>query len=249
MPARHGRGGAAIVAASLLVPGVPAIAVGPSTWLTANSVATGDQDGAAIATNRIGDVAVAWEDDRDTTNPADNTHSEIYLRLFRNGASAYEIKLSGGGTSGVNWKHITPDVGLDDKGNAVVVWSDDPDGNGFFNVPYRVVSPTGRCWRRVRPTRSAGQQINPKVAVDPDGAPNSATAVAFTVVWEDIQGSAAATVKAAGYTAATTKAYEVTVNASRRVAPPAGRRGLRRPATRWWCGTRTPTATASTTSG
>jgi len=75
---------------------------------------------------------------------------------------------------------------------------------------------------------SAGQQINPKVAVDPDGAPGSPSAVAFTVVWEDIQGSAAAverrlapapqaspaTVKAAGYTAATSKAYEVTVDAA-----------------------------------
>jgi hypothetical protein len=205
----------ALVAASLLVPGVPAIAVGPSTWLTANGVSTGDQDGPAIATNRIGDVAVAWEDDRDTTNPADNTHSEIYLRLFRNGTSAYEIKLSGGGTAGVNWKHITPDVSLDDKGNAVVVWSDDPDGNGFYNVPYRVVSPTGTVLASGQANAdSAGQQINPKVAVDPDGAPSNPGAVAFTVVWEDIQGTAPATVRAAGYTAATTKAYEVTVNAT-----------------------------------
>jgi hypothetical protein len=206
---------AAIVAASLLVPAAPAVAVGVSTWLAANSVATGDQDGASIAANRAGDVAVAWEDDRDTTNPGDNTHSEIYLRLFRNGVSAYEVKLSGGGTSGTNWKHLAPDVGLDDKGNAVVVWSDDPDGNGFFNVPYRVVSPAGTVLASGQANASsAGQQIDPKVAVDPDGAPNSPTAVAFTVVWEDLQGSAAATVKAAGYTSATAKAYEVTVNAT-----------------------------------
>lgn len=204
-----------IVAASLLTAGAPAVAVGMSTWMTANSVATGDQDGPAIATNRIGDVAVAWEDDRDATNPGDNTHSEIYLRLFRNGVSAYEIKLSGGGTAGANWKHISPDVGLDDKGNAVVVWSDDPDGNGFFNVPYRVVSPAGAVLASGQANAdSSGQQINPKVAVDPDGAPTSPSAVAFSVVWEDIQGTAAATVKAAGYTAATTKAYEVTVNAA-----------------------------------
>jgi len=220
---------AAIVAGSLLMPGGSAVAVGVSTWLTANTDSTGDQDGAAIATNRIGDVAVAWEDDRDATNPDDNTHSEIYLRLFRNGVSAYEIKLSGGGTAGTSWKHISPDVGLDDKGNAVVVWSDDPDGNGFFNVPYRVISPAGTVLASGQANAdSAGQQINPKVAVDPDGAPSSPSAVAFTVVWEDIQGSAAAverrlgpapqaspaTVKAAGYTAATSKAYEVTVNAA-----------------------------------
>ncbi len=201
------------VGASLLFPGPAAFAAGPSTWLAANSVATGDQDGSAVATNRNGDVAVVWEDDRDTTDPQDNTHSEIYLRLFHNGVSSYEVKLSAGGTSGANWKHITPDVGLDDRGNAVVVWSDDPDGNGVFNVPYRVVSPTGSVIGSGYANASAaGQQINPKVAVDPDGAPNSTTAVAFTVVWEDIQGTAAATVKAAGFTGTTTKAYEVTVN-------------------------------------
>lgn len=204
---------AVLVAASLLVPGEPAVAVGPSTWLVANSVATGDQDGPAVATNRIGDVAVVWEDDRDSTNPGDNTHSEIYLRLFRNGVSAYETKLSAGGTAGVNWKHVAPDVGLDDRGNAVVVWADDPDGNGFFNIPYRVVSPAGTVLGSgYANANSAGQQLVPKVSVDPDGAPNSTTAVAFSVVWEDIQGTAAATVKASGYTGTTTKAYEVTVN-------------------------------------
>ena len=203
------------VAATVLLPGEPVVAVGPSDWMAANSVATGDQDGAAVAANRLGDVAVAWEDDRDTTNPSDNTHSEIYLRLFRNGVSAYETRLSSGGTSGANWKHITPDVGLDDRGNAVVVWADDPDGNGFFNIPYRVVSPAGTViGSGYANASSAGQQIVPKVSVDPDGAPGSTTAVAFTVVWEDIQGSAAATVKASGYTGTTTKAYEVTVNLS-----------------------------------
>jgi hypothetical protein len=204
---------ALVVAATLLLPGEPSVAVGPSDWMAANSVATGDQDVAAVAANRLGDVAVVWEDDRDSTNPGDNTHSEIYLRLFRNGVSSYEVKLSAGGTSGASWKHVAPDVGLDGRGNAVVVWADDPDGNGFYNVPYRVVSPAGTViGSGYANASSAGQQLTPKVAVDPDGAPNSTTAVAFTVVWEDIQGSTAATVKASGYTGTTTKAYEVTVN-------------------------------------
>jgi len=193
----------------------PASAAGPSSWVTANSVATGDQDTASVAANRSGDVAVAWEDDRDTTDPADNTHTEVFLRVFRNGVSSYELKLSAGGTAGVNWRHLHPDVGLDDRGNAVVVWADDPDGNGFYNIAYRVVSPTGTILGSGHANASTdGQQINPRVAVDPDGPPNSTTAVAFTVVWEDIQGSTAATVKAAGFTGTATKAYEVTVNAA-----------------------------------
>ena len=188
-------------------------AAAATTWTTANSVASGDQDGACVATNRTGYVAVAWEDDRDTTNAADNVHSEIYLRLYRDGTSLYEIRLSAGGTAGTSWKNIDPDVGLDDRGNAVVVWSDDPDGNGAFNVPYRVVSPTGSILASGRANASAaGQQVAPKVAVDPDGTPTVAGAVAFTVVWEDIQGTAPATIRAAGYTNVATKAYEVTVS-------------------------------------
>ncbi|WP_239133743.1 hypothetical protein [Rugosimonospora africana] len=204
---------AAVVGATILLGAGPAVAAGPTIWMTANSASAGDQDGAAIAANRAGDVAVTWEDDRDSTDPGDNTHSEIYLRLFHNGVSSYEVKLSGGGTAGTNWRHLTPDVGLDDRGDAVVVWADDPDGNGFYNVAYRVVSPAGAILGSGHANAdSGGQQINPKVSVDPDGAPTSATAVAFTAVWEDIQGTAAATVKAAGFTGTATKAYEVTVN-------------------------------------
>ncbi|GAA1599617.1 hypothetical protein GCM10009789_62140 [Kribbella sancticallisti] len=188
-------------------------AIATPTWLTANSVATGDQDAPSIASNRTGYVAVVWEDDRDSTNAPDNAHSEIYLRLFRNGAAVYEVKLSAGGGSGVTtWRHLNPDVGLDDKGNAVVVWSDDPDGNGYYNVPYRVVNTAGTVTASGSANSSAtGQQINPRVAVDPDGAP-AGGAVAFTVAWEDIQTGTPATVKAAGYTGPTTRAWEVTAS-------------------------------------
>lgn len=183
------------------------------TWVAANSVSTGDQDAASIAINRNGYVAVAWEDDRDTDNATDNVHSEIYLRLFHNGTAVYETKLSAGGSSGVtNWRHLHPDVGLDDKGNAVVVWQDDPDGNGYYNIPYRVVNTAGTVTASGNSNSSStGQQINPRVAVDPDGAPTGA-AVAFTVAWEDIQTGTPATVKAAGFTGPTTRAWEVTAS-------------------------------------
>jgi hypothetical protein len=185
-----------------------ALAAASMTWTTANSVATGDQDTPSIATNRNGQVAVAWEDDRDATDPADNSHSDVWVRLFTNGTARYELKLSAGGTSGTGWKHISPDVGLDDKGNAVVVWAEDADGNGVFNISYRVISPGGSVTASGRANAgTAGDQIAPRVAVDPDGAPTSGAA-AFTVVWEDVQGTVR-TVKAAGYTGPATKAYEV----------------------------------------
>lgn len=199
------------LAGALAVPGAASAAPAGMAYAAANSVATGDQDGSAIALNRNGYLAVVWEDDRDSTAPGDNAHSEVFVRLYKDGVSIYEKKLSAAGTSGAAWKHITPDVGLDDKGNAVVVWSDDPDGNGYYNVPYRVLGPTGALLASGQANADAtGQQILPRVAVDPDGTPNNASAVAFSVVWEDIQGTAPATVRAAGFTNITTKAYEVT---------------------------------------
>jgi hypothetical protein len=204
----------AVAASSFVFTATSATAVvATPTWQTANSVATGDQDGPSVATNRNGYVAVVWEDDRDTTDATDDAHSEIFLRLFRNGTAVYEVKLSGGGSSGVtNWRHRHPDVGLDDKGNAVVVWADDPDGNGYYNVPYRVVNTSGTVTASGNANSSStGQQINPRVAVDPDGAP-AGGAVAFTVVWEDTQTGAQAMVKAAGFTGPTTRAWQVTAS-------------------------------------
>jgi hypothetical protein len=184
------------------------------TFSAANSVATGDQDTPAIAANRNGQVAVVWEDDRDATDPADNSHSDVYLRLFRDGAPVFEKKLSAGGTSGTNWKHLAPDVGIDDRGNTVVVWADDPDGNAFFNIPYRVISPAGAVLASGTANASAaGDQIRPRVAVDPDGVPGYPAAVAYTVVWEDVQGTVV-TVKAAGFTGTAVRAYEKTVSAT-----------------------------------
>lgn len=204
----------ALAATALTLVASPASAhVATPTWVTANSVSTGDQDAASVATNRNGYVAVVWEDDRDTDNATDNVHSEIYLRLFRNGTAVYEKKLSAGGSSGVtNWRHLHPDVGLDDKGNAVVVWQDDPDGNGYYNIPYRVVNTAGTVTASGNANSSAtGQQIKPRVAVDPDGAPTSG-AVAFTVAWEDIQTGAQPMVVAAGFTGPTTRAWQVTAS-------------------------------------
>jgi hypothetical protein len=47
---------ALIVAATLLLPGEPLGGGGASAWMAANSVALGDQDGAAVAADRLGDI-------------------------------------------------------------------------------------------------------------------------------------------------------------------------------------------------
>jgi hypothetical protein len=181
-------------------------------WQAGNSTATGDQDNAAIAANRSGHVAIVWEDDRDADAPENNVHSDIWIRLFKDGTSVYEKKLSAGGTG--NWRHLNPDVGLDDKGNAVVVWQDDPDANSYHNIPVRVLGPTGTVLHSVNANSSAtGQQLNPSVSVDPDGVPSSTSIVAYAVAWEDIQGTAASTVKVAAFRNAT-RTYEKTAHAA-----------------------------------
>ncbi len=183
-------------------------------WQPGNSDATGDQDNVAIAANRSGHVAIAWEDDRDTTAPADNVHSDIWVRLFKDGTSVYEINVSGGGTAGTSWRHLQPDIGLDDKGNVVVVWAADPDGNGYYQIPVRVLSPTGAVLHSATAnTASAGQQTEPSVGVDPDGAPSSTTTVGYTVAWTDKQDTTNATVRAAAFRNAT-RTYEKAVHAA-----------------------------------
>ncbi|WP_412543609.1 hypothetical protein R8Z50_14320 [Longispora sp. K20-0274] len=196
------------VASALLLTATPAAASGTTpadiTWSTANSVATGDQDNAAVSATRNGYTAVVWEDDRDAATPTDPVHSEVFLRLYKDGASLYEKKISTGGTG--TWRHWQPDVALHEDGTAVVVWSEDPDGNGFYNIAVRTVSTAGTVsGSGTANASSAGQQFEPAVAADPDGA-------GFTVVWEDTQTGAQPTVRAAGFASLASKTYEAQVN-------------------------------------
>ncbi|MEV6521009.1 hypothetical protein AB0M43_03590 [Longispora sp. NPDC051575] len=196
------------VTAGLLLTGAPASATGTTpadiTWSTANSVATGDQDNAAVSATRNGYTAVVWEDDRDTATPTDPVHTDVFLRLYKDEVSLYEKKISTGGTG--NWRHWQPDVALHEDGTAVVVWSEDPDGNGFYNIAVRSVSTAGTVTGTGKANASsAGQQFEPAVAADPDGT-------GFAVVWEDVQTGAQATVRAAGFSSISVKTYEAQVN-------------------------------------
>lgn len=180
------------------------LAPAPMTWSTVNSDSTGDQDNAAVSTTRNGYTAVVWEDDRDTTAPADPVHSDVWIRLYKDGASLYEKKLSTGGTG--DWRHWQPDVALHEDGTAVVVWSEDPDGNGFYNIAVRSVSPSGTVSGSGTANASAdGQQYFPSVAADPDTG-------AFAVTWEDKQGTNPPTVRMSGFSSISSKTYETQVN-------------------------------------
>ncbi|WP_267938398.1 hypothetical protein [Saccharothrix sp. S26] len=194
---------APVLAAPLLL-GAATTASAAATWTTANSTATGDQDNAAVSAVRNGWTAVVWEDDRDDTTPDDPAHSDVWVRLFKDGVSRYEKKLSTGGTG--TWRHVQPDVAVHDNGSAVVVWADDGDGNGYYNIQVRELNTSGTVTGSARANAGTdGQQLNPAVAADPDGT-------GFAVVWEDKQTSTNPTVRIAGYASVTAKTYEAQVH-------------------------------------
>ncbi len=180
------------------------LAPAPITWSTVNSDSTGDQDNASVSATRNGYTAVVWEDDRDTTDPADPVHSDIWIRLYQEGTSRYEKKLSTGGTG--NWRHWQPDVSLHEDGTAVVVWSEDPDGNGYYNIAVRSVSASGTVsGSGTANANSDGQQYFPTVAADPDTG-------GFAVAWEDKQGTNPPTVRMSGFASISAKTYEAQVS-------------------------------------
>ncbi|GAB3470080.1 hypothetical protein [Actinophytocola sediminis] len=197
----------ALAAASLLVAHAPAAtADGTLTWAAANTATAGDQDNPSVAASRDGYTAVVWEDDRDATAPDDNLHSEVYLRLYRDGGSLFEKKVTPGGTG--NWRHVQPDVALRSGGGVVVVWADDQDGNGVFQIKVKTFDAAGtETGSATANGTAAGQQVNPEVAVDPDGA-------GFAVVFEDEQTGAAPTIRLSGFASITAKTYEIRVHAA-----------------------------------
>lgn len=189
--------------AALLLPGTVAYAA-DVVWTTVNTDSTGDQDNASVSSVRTGYTAVVWEDDRDSSAPGDPAHSDVWIRLYLDGVSQYEKKLSAGGTG--TWRHVQPDVALHEDGSAVVVWSEDPDGNGFYNIALRTVSPSGVVAGSGTANASAtGQQYYPAVAADPDSP-------GFAVTWEDKQDTTNPTVRVAGFASLTSKSYEAQVN-------------------------------------
>ncbi|MCK9901427.1 hypothetical protein MXD63_15245 [Frankia sp. Cpl3] len=202
--------GATGMAALVSALAAPASADGTTTadvtWTVANSVATGDQDNAEVSATRNGYTAVVWEDDRDATAPENTVHTEVFLRLYRDGTSLFEKKLSAGGSG--NWRHVQPDVALHEDGTAVVIWAEDPDGNGYYNIAVRAVNTAGTVTGSAQANANAdGQQLNAHVAADPDGP-------GFAVAFEDVQGTAAPTVRVSGFASMTSKTYEAQVHAT-----------------------------------
>ncbi len=150
-----------------------------------NSKSDGQQLKPAIAMHRtLGTMVTVWEDDSSSEDGSgtagikkDQPNHDIEGRIFYGGGcqkvAQFTINANKAGDQ------MTPAVAMDKDGNFVVVWADDTDGNGLYEIMMRGFDENGK--ERIKPTlvntKSDGQQTNPSIAMAPDGR--------FVVAWED----------------------------------------------------------------
>src|SRR5262245_21038799 len=125
-----------------------------------------------ISVSPTGFAAVAWQDDRDG-----NGYYDVYVRRFdATGTAATGEILVNSDTSG---QQRRPAVAINDSGDFVVVWEDDRDGNGYYEILGRTFDSFGNPLSgdiTVNPV-SGGQQVRPSVGMDSAGN--------WVAVWED----------------------------------------------------------------
>ncbi|GGM36029.1 phosphatidylserine/phosphatidylglycerophosphate/cardiolipin synthase family protein [Dactylosporangium sucinum] len=191
-----------------------AVKIAPSrypaaTFATANQVATGDQYEPAVAAHRDATghhvSVVAF-----SSGSLTGTGNEIRLGRFVDGVRQSDVVVRTGGST--NWNYRTPDVGLAGNGDAVVVWADDSNGNGGYEIRSRRVHPDGTMTSIVNVNSQAdGDQSEPSVAVLPDGR--------FGVAWQDTATAGASSIRYASFSATDTRlspvsgGYDVPVQA------------------------------------
>ena len=169
----------------------------------------------AIAVNRTtGSMVAVWEDDT-SCEDGKGTEGE------RKGKVNHDIEgriFYGGGCEKVSQFRIhkdksgdqkTPVTAMDIKGNFVVVWADDSDGDGDYDIWMRGFDENGK--ERIPQTHvnsiMKGQQSNPSIAMAADGR--------FVVAWED-EADGKALVKMRGFKADGAQAFaEINVSSNK----------------------------------
>lgn len=170
-----------------------------ATWTTVNASSYGSQDAPHIARNAAGYTAVVWVDDGNPTPVPGDRYGAVYLALYKDGLKIAELPVQSGGTAAFDYRE--PSVGLDAAGNAVVVWQDDADGNGSYNIAFRRVSNTGALLgsRTIAHANTNYEQTTPGIGVNASGS--------FVISWTD-NSSGSYRVRLAGFTATGAKSYE-----------------------------------------
>ncbi|HCF56662.1 MAG TPA: hypothetical protein DFS52_01530 [Myxococcales bacterium] len=145
--------------------------------LTVNSAGAGNQLVPRVALSPDGAFTVVWQDNSSSAD-GDGNHDIMVRGFAPGGCERFDDLVVNPTTSG---HQKSPSIGADDNGNFVVAWADDRDGNGVFQIYARGFNADGtqRFAERAVNSVAAGQQLNPRVAMAPDGR--------FVVAWEDDQ--------------------------------------------------------------
>jgi hypothetical protein len=125
-----------------------------------------------IAMGPFGDFVIVWEDDADG-----NGVFQIRMRAYNaDGTQKFSERTANTFARG---QQLQPDVAVDDVFRPVVVWADDRDRNGFFQINMRGFDADGteRLAQRTVNTDHEGQQRQPSIAMEANGR--------FTVAWQD----------------------------------------------------------------
>src|SRR5262249_24644955 len=125
-----------------------------------------------ISVSPTGFAAVAWQDDRDG-----NGYYDVYVRRLHPPRTppTREILVN----SDSSGQQRRPAVAINDSGDFVVIWEDDRDGNGYYEILGRTFDSFGNPLSgdiTVNPV-SSGQQVRPSVGMDSAGN--------WVAVWED----------------------------------------------------------------
>jgi len=133
------------------------------------------QEYPAVATDGSGNAVIVWRDSR-------NGDADIYAqRLDISGNKLWAADVRINSDNGTAFQEC-PAVAVDGSGNAVVVWTDNRNGNDDVYAQ-RLDTNGNRVWAmdiRVNADSMATYQRNPAVAMDGDGS--------TIVVWEDSRG-------------------------------------------------------------
>ncbi|MGW0435804.1 phospholipase D-like domain-containing protein [Micromonospora sp. NPDC003197] len=172
-----------------------------ATFATANAVNTGDQFTPAVASYQDSagrhQSVLAF-----ASGSRSNLNNEIRLGRFVDGVRQSDVVVRTGGSS-TSWNYRTPDVGLTSTGEAVVVWADDGNGNGGYEIRARRVRVDGTMGPVLNINSQAdGDQSEPSIAVLPDGR--------FAVAWQDKSTAGASSIRYASFSATDTRLSPVT---------------------------------------
>jgi hypothetical protein len=143
--------------------------------LAVNSNPDGDQHDPDVAMADNGNFVVVWEDDSNNQNG----FFEIMVRGFKaDGTQLFSDRVVNTTSEG---QQRNPAIAMDGAGNFAVVWEDDNDGNGDYQIYGRTYLANGTARNAtsfvVNSTTAVGNQRGPAIGMD--------SSARFVVAWED----------------------------------------------------------------